>query len=280
MEKIEFEELAKYSKWPKILFSNDKFKIKLKTEKEVMREFQNEKWNDLIKFSKKNPNCFLYEIENAHLNPKEKDLFFFKNEFWLATNQEILEYHLNLFENTILPYLHGAKALVELGAGFGSKILALAQRQSFSHIPLVALEYTKNGQELIKKISQAEGIKILVGRCDFRSLEFDAHLIPKDSIIFTSYAAHYVPNIPQNFPISLLKLRPKVIINFEPFYEHFSTNSMHDIMCRKYMELNDYTRNLVSVFEANKNKILIINVTKKCIGTPFLPMSILEWRAR
>ena len=280
MKKITFEELAQYSKWPEILLSKDKFDVRLKTEKEVMREFQSEKWYDLIKFSEQNTDFSLQKIENFHLDPKGKDLFFFNNEFWLATNQEILDYHLILFENTIKPYLDGANALVELGAGFGSKILALAQRDLFSKIPLVALEYTENGQELIKKISHIEGIKISVGGCNFRSLEIDAHLIPENSIIFTSYAAHYVPTMPQNFPNFLLKLKPRVIINFEPFYEHFSTDSIHDVMCRRYMVLNDYTKNLMSVFEANDSIVSILNLTKKCIGTPFLPMSILEWQAK
>ena len=46
---ISIEELPEYSDWPKRLLSLESFKIKYKTEKEVLREYQEENWGSLLK---------------------------------------------------------------------------------------------------------------------------------------------------------------------------------------------------------------------------------------
>jgi hypothetical protein len=177
--------------------------------------------------------------------------------------------------------LQGASCLVELGAGFGSKILRLARCKEFSGIPLIAGEYTENGQSIIKLIANATGVPIRVGYCDLRHLEFGDLQLPQNSVIFTSYSVHYVPNLSDNFVSALLALKPKAIINFEPVYEYYSTKSIYGLMCRRYTELNDYTRNLGTLIEVASNRgEIIANITKNTLGSnPFLPISAIEWRS-
>jgi len=75
-------------------------------------------------------------------------------------------------------------------------------------------------------------------------------------------------------------LKPKVIVHFEPVYELFSSASNHGLMCRRYMEINDYTRNLMGVINnsVNDRKSIVSSITVNALsGNPFLPMSIIEW---
>ena len=50
-------------------------------------------------------------------------------------------------------------------------------------------------------------------------------------------------------------------------------------MCKKYIEINDYNRNLYSqLIKAQKNKKIELKIKKNVIGSnPFLPISIIEW---
>lgn len=284
MTEIAFNDIARHSSWPKRLLSLEAFSIKFKTEQEVIREFQNEKWHDLLQSVKERDadTLSLEWVESRRVNLNDVQPYFEDGAFFLATHREILDRHFDAYQTVLEPYLDGASALVELGAGYGSKILGLADRSpAFTKIPLVAAEYTENGCELIRRIGHACKREIAVGNCDFRSLKIDAGLVPENAVIFTSSAVHYVPELSEGFSDFLLTLKPKAIIHFEPFYEHFSTDSIHELMCRRYMELNDYTRNLMSVINkcVESGRALIQNVMKNSMGAnPFLPISVVEWK--
>jgi hypothetical protein len=217
-------------------------------------------------------------VEGRHVDPLERTPYVEDATFYLATAREALERHLDLYARTLAPYANTATCLVELGAGFGSKILRLARRPEFAHLPLVAAEYTSNGQELIRLIARGAGTKIDAGYCDFRELTFDPG-IPKGALIFTSYSVHYVPELSGGFVSALSGLQPSAVVHFEPCYEHHSTESVYGLMCRRYAELNDYTRNLGSLIDqaAAAGKITA-RVRKNVLGSnPFLPISVIEW---
>jgi len=128
-------------------------------------------------------------------------------------------------------------------------------------------------------LSNALKKNVSVGHCDLRKLEIDADIIPEKSVLFTSYAAHYVPNISSRFVKFLSQLKPKVVFHFEPVYEYYPKDSLHGIMCRRYVELNDYGRNLASIIEDAKrlNKISV-KIKKNILGSnPLLPISVIEW---
>jgi hypothetical protein len=278
---IHFDELSKYSSWPKRLLSLEDFPIKYKTKKEVLREFDSDKWGELVTKLQ----CFsgdsIAQVEQF-LTPENTILPIFRNgTFLLAPSLDITKYHLDLYEEFIAPFAENASALVELGAGYGSKIFGLSDRTSLSHLPLTACEYTENGQKAITMISRSINKKINVGFCDFSDLAIDAEIIPKNAIIFTSYAAHYIPNISEKFVELIASLEPKIVINFEPLYEIFSSDSIFEMMCRRYMDLNDYTKNLLSIInKANDSGAIEIILKKKNVlsSNPFLPISVLAWR--
>ena len=123
------------------------------------------------------------------------------------------------------------------------------------------------------------GKPVSVGQCDFRNLKLKAMKIPENAIIFTSYSLHYVSNFTTIFVKILLELKPKIVVHFEPCYEHYTNNSLHEMMCKRYIELNDYTRNLVSVFkEEHSRKSINVRMQKNVMGAnPFLPLSVIEW---
>jgi hypothetical protein len=276
---ILLEDLPKYTEWPKRLLALESFAVKQKTRGEVLREFNQDKWGQLLKkvYSMSNPT--LEEVEGMLVDSNESTPCFEEGKFYLANERQLLEMHLDLFEDVLRPHLHGASCLVELGAGYGSKILALAQREGFSKLPLLAGEYTQSGRELISILANQLGKSITVGHCDFNEMKIEDLRIPENAIIFTSYAAHYVPELPNDFTNFFCGLRPQVVVHFEPCYEHYAINSLHGMMCRRYIELNDYTRNLVSIIEACQERGQIsLQIRKNVLGSnPFLPISVIKW---
>jgi hypothetical protein len=70
-------------------------------------------------------------------------------------------------------------------------------------------------------------------------------------------------------------------VHFEPCYEHFDELSLTGALRRRYVEVNDYNRNLVSLLHrhAASNVIAILEETRAVMGVnPLLPVSIVAWR--
>ena len=135
------------------------------------------------------------------------------------------------------------------------------------------------GQDLISLLAGSWKKPVAVGHCDFRNLKIEGVTIPENAVIFTSYAVHYVPQLSMDFVRFLSRLKPRAVVHFEPCYEFFTADSLHQMMCRRYMELNDYGRNLVTVIEAGRQGEGISVRTRKYVfgSNPFLPISVIEW---
>ena len=89
----------------------------------------------------------------------------------------------------------------------------------------------------------------------------------------------YVPELSYDFIAFLLDLKPLVVIHFEPCYEHYPMSEIHGLLCRRYLELNDYNRNLISIINrSTKNNEIVSKIRKNVIGfNPLLPISVIEW---
>ena len=276
MKEIKFNDLVSYSDLPNtIQSSQDK---KLKTKEEVMREFNKEKWGSILENLLGNQNKKLEDIDMVMENFNKDKIFFYKKKFFLGTGKEVFDLHLDLYKNFLKDHLEDVSCLVELGAGYGSKILNLSQHNEFKHLPLYASEYTSNGCESIKILAERMQKKIKVGLCDFKELTIDDIGIPKGGLVFTSYAAHYAPLLSDQFTKFINQLEPKLVVHFEPIYEYHLDDD-YGLMCKKYIEMNDYNLNMGSVLDRSRqlNKINITVCKNILGGNPFLPLSVVKW---
>jgi hypothetical protein len=244
-----------------------------------LREFQDERWGTLLDYARSLDQPTLAEIQRMSSGPGADTPCYLDGAFYLANQAQMLAAHLDLYAQVLEPYMDGATCLVELGAGFGSKLLALSLRRPFSGVPLAAGEYTESGCALISLLARQLDKVVNVGRCDFRTLTASGLEIPEGAVIFTSYAAQYVPEMSREFVGFLRGFRPKAVVHFEPCYEYYDEQSLHGLMCRRYIELNDYTRNFVTIVEAARlDGSISVRVRKNVMGNnPLLPISIIEW---
>ena len=278
--KLTMNELANYSPWPARLLSIDPFKTMHKTPESIIREFGDDKWGKLLKFFA-DKNEFTLADVNAMEGNIDELIPCFEHDFgfYLAMVKEADIKQIKLYRDTLCPYVNEASCLVELGAGYGSKLLALADITPLNKLPLYAAEYTQSGCELIKLIAKKTNKQVKVGSCDFDKLNLIGLEIPENSIIFTSYSVHYVPTLKKKFVDFISKFKPKVVVHFEPCYEYYDKRTLHGLMCKRYMELNGYTQNIASTIEERCLEIgAKFESEHNLFGSnPFLPLSIIKW---
>src|SRR6266581_3439119 len=87
--RIEIDDLPKHSPWPKRLLSQEPFAVKSKTEKEVLREFEDEKWGSLLKKALVLESPTLRDIEEAYANTNGASPCYDAGNFYLTTWQQI-----------------------------------------------------------------------------------------------------------------------------------------------------------------------------------------------
>jgi YD repeat-containing protein len=284
-EQLEFtvEDLPRFSPWPSRLLGLAQWRpLKKKTPDEVTREFDRDKWGRVLeRFRAVGGKACVSEVDDWLLDSSEPTLCSSGARFELLTPRQALERHHEVVARTLSRLLPGA-ALVELGAGYGSVILKLATDARFRGVPLYAAEYTRSGAELMRGLAAAAGIDMRVGRCDLSAEPLSDLSFPQGSIVFTCMAAHYIPCLDDRFVRSLGALRAKAVVHFEPCYEHCNAQTLTGALRRRYIEVNDYNRNLVTVLQrhAAQRSITIIEETPAVIGVnPLLPISVVAWNA-
>lgn len=176
----------------------------------------------------------------------------------------------------------GGDNLAELGAGYGEILLRLARRyhKAFGHY--LAGELTNNGLNALQTLARHENIPVVSGHCDFYSLTKDGCLSGyPGGVIYTSYALMYVPMLAGGIVDFFCSMHPQVCIHFEPVYELYDEHSLHGLLCRRYVEMNDYNRNLLSVLRDHEEqgRIEIVEIEKNVFGdNVLLPISVIVWR--
>lgn len=280
---ISLDDIAAHSPWPARLTSVEEFSSLKKTSETIKQEFGNEKWGSLLNHFSKKKNFTLDEVVAKEQDPKEQIACFDNSKGFFLTEAGLAnKAQLSIYESALKKELGNAHGLVELGAGYGAKILGLSDRPIFKNKSLYAAEYTSQGSELIKMISSQLDRDISVGRCDFHELKISNIKIPENSVIFTSYSVHYLPTVSEKFVEFLLSLKPKAVFHFEPCYECYSPDSIYGLMCMRYIELNGYTKNIASQIKASCMQVgAKFDLEKNVFGSnPFLPFSIIKWIPR
>lgn len=278
---ISLNELPGYTDWPARLLEIAPEPVRVKTEQEVLREFNRDKWGELLSLANSDSGIDLHAVEAAEINPETVVPYYESGHLYLAPFRHVLNRHLDLYAEVLSEYATGASALIELGAGFGSKIFRLSDLEPFKSLPLYAAELTPNGRDLIKLLAIRAGKAIRVGACDFRGGMLELDNVPPNAIVFTSFAVHYVPTLTDQFIALIAKLKPKVVVHFEPCIELMNPEILHELMCRSYMLRNDYNRNILGLLEAaaTKGDCHIISVRANLMGgNPLLPLSSIVWR--
>jgi len=274
------DDLPRFSDWPLRLLGLAPWISRKKTPGEVEREFGQEKWGLLLeRYRASGRAATLREVEGWMCDPSEPQLCSVGRRFELLPTRQALSQHYALVADSLHRYLP-SQALVELGAGFGSAILRLAADPRFARVRLYAAEYTDSGVELMRELACAAHLDLGIGHCDLVADPVSDLSVPEQAIVFTCMAAHYVPELRDSFVHALARMRPAVVVHFEPCYEHFDTDTLTGALRRRYVEVNDYNRNLVTLLRhhAERRSIRILEELPAVIGlNPLLPISVLAW---
>lgn len=282
MELGNLDDLPKYSPWPSRLLGLEPWQTKIKTPEEIEREFGKEKWGSLLEKFKATPGATLDDVDQWAAGNTKRSLTTVADHLVLMTPEESHNAYIAYIADALEKHLP-ASALVELGCGYGSVIIALARRKGFEEKKLQAADYTSTGPELASLIAAQENVELETGHCDFTSLDATDLDVPPGAIVYTAYAAQYVEELGPRFVEGIIALEPKVVVHVEPVYEHAGESTLLGLLRRRYIEANGYNRNLSTILHDHQalGSLEIIEETAPAFGpNPLLAASVIAWKPR
>jgi hypothetical protein len=273
--------LPEFSRWPSRLLGLEPWEARKKVPSELLREFELDKYGPMWEWANSaSHKVTIQEIAGGGWNSTEKLICLDDGEL---VEMEEKDAYLRQYQiqRTILSGFGPSGSLVELGAGFGGVILRLAREEYFRNAPLFAAEYAASGMKLLNLLAKSQDTELMVGHCDFNSEIITDLTIPPHATIFTSFAAHYVPRYETGFVDTILSWNPSVVVHFEPIYELCNASTLLGALQQRYIQVNDYNRNLLTVLKdaENRGKITIVMEQAQLFGSnPLLPFSVIAWK--
>jgi hypothetical protein len=274
------DDLPRYSPWPARLLGLEPWTPRQKTSSEVLREFDREKWGGLLaRLEAAAAPPRVEEVDQWFLGALPETLCSVGDELELLSPLEAAHRQRALIART-LEGQFPAPALVELGAGYGSMLLWLAQQPPFSGAPIWAGELAASGLAALRRLAAAQQTPVEGGACDLASPELAGWRPPPGAVVYTSLATMYVPRLSPRVVEVLASWGPRAVVHFEPCWEHCRSDTLLGLLRRRYLELNDYNTNLVTLLHdaERQGRIRILDERPAVFGAnPLLPISIVAW---
>jgi hypothetical protein len=278
-QEISVDDLPIHTPWPHRILGLEDFQRKPRDSQENKREYDSEKWKNALDEYLSHPERPNFSQFLQKELAKEKDHpVFWQKKLIMMSSEDSFGLQVELIAQAVEKYLP-APALVELGAGTGRVLFSLAKRFQSNAGQLIAAEFSENGRHLIKEISLASSIDVEVLHCDFTEDQFVKKL-PEGAVLLTSMSTVCIPQLRKQFIDSIIAFKPKIVIHFEPIYEHCSDGSLLSLMQRRYIDINHYNNNLLEIIKNAEldGRIKILNEVPAILGTnPFLVASLIEW---
>lgn len=275
------DDLPRFSPWPARLLGVEQWEVRRKTPEAVLREYDGDKWGRILSsIEQAERPVTLDEVDRRELDLPVPALAWVRDAFVLMSYPEAHGIYMRMVAETLSAYTP-ASAVAELGCGYGSIVLKLARSAEFEGVPFYAADYTGSGVAAAQQLAATEGLSVQFGRCDFARPDLTDLDLPEGAVIFTSFATPYVPDMPEHFVEALLARRPKAVVHFEPLYEHADPGTLLGMMRRRYLEVNDYNRNLMTLLRTfhDRGTIRIEREEPAVFGSnPLLSASVVVWR--
>jgi SAM-dependent methyltransferase len=278
---IPLNELPKWSVWPARLLGLEPWSVPVRTPDKVDKEYDKDKYASCLRFCQ----------ERAHeiVTPEDVKKFEiggdFENTLCVSqgdnlvamSTEDVISYQSSLLIETMRSAIEEASVVVELGCGYGSNLWML--QRLFPAKLFVGGDYSANAVQLARILFKTYS-RIVIQQFNFYDKQYNLlqhydHSGPM--VIFTSHAIEQLPSALSVLDaLGCCRKHVYKVFHFEPVYELYDA-SLLGMLCRRYTEVNDYNRDLLSALQRCSD-IRILQVKANVFGwNPLNPTSIIQW---
>jgi len=286
---ITLNELPKHSDWPNKILGETDWTIPNRNIDKIREEYEQDKYLQLREFQRTNNVTDPLKIRQKQI--KGRSWHFSKSEqstksicvsedteLYVAPVLAAQEYNDMKVINTLRKVLNGGETVVELGCGYGYNLHVL--NQEFPECEFFGGEFSENAVEIASNLFSDDD-NITVEQFNYYNKEWT--LFDRDTNNLVVFTRLSIEQLPQCGPaierlMQAAGAELEDAIHLEPIYEMHDTESLLQLLRKKYAEINDYNRDLLTVLK-NQSDISIQATEYDVFGFNGLnPMSLIHWQ--
>lgn len=277
-KKISVDQLPSYTNWPQILINSQKDVLYSKTKDNIFREYESDKWGAIYQ-EIKNKSFSVDDVDEMQFKDPGNDMACSVGEgLFAAPPLQVKLLLVDIIDEAISEVVAEGDNIIELGAGTGSIILRLAKMDKYKASKFYAADFSNSSLNIISHLAAHDDVNVNLQLLDFNSEIFDIS-IPKNSIVYISFALCLIENINLNFWRKLMAFSPKAIIIAEPIFDFYEDRTILGLLQRRYYLANQYSTDIYSsIIESTLANIFKVKkITKNVIGiNPLIPVSLIH----
>lgn len=281
VKRVAIDDLPKYSEWPSRLLQLTDWDMCTRDTERSKKEYA-KKWRNIFTLFKKYKKYkFEKALDRLYIESGSTEFLVFVagSFYWVENSSEYWDYYYSFLICQLKKYINSDDTLIELGSGWGRNLFYLYTHSLYGKG--IGGELTTEGIDSANVIASHYQLPITFYKFDYNKPSKFFLSKMKGAAVLTQNSIEQIPNIKASTLLKIAQACPKVVCHFEPVYEHNANPTMFHLMCRRYTEMNDYNRNLLSVLKQLEQKgyLQIIKEQQNVIGTTaFNPCSIIIWK--
>lgn len=284
MNKVELNDLPKWSQWPARLLGLTPFAVPSRTIEKIDQEYDKDKYAQCLDYCRRmDGNITHHDVRQFEyrfsLTSDPQICISYGNDLYAVSQQEAVDKYDQLLLEKMGGRVEKCKTVVELGTGYGYNLWML--QQQFGGATYLGGDYSHNAVEAASNLSARtrERDQIKVHQFNFYDQQTYGFLETAEPpvLLFTSFAIEQCPSAKLILDaLELYREKIEAVFHFEPVYE-LHDETLLGLMRRRYVELNDYNRDLLSELK-RRSGIRLLDAQADVYGlNPFNPTSIIEW---
>lgn len=289
-EPISLDDLPRHSSWPHRILGVEEWEIPNRDIEKIEEEYDADKYKTLFEFVTETGTRDPFEVKRCQNSNREwQFLDDVTEDQWVCSSEStdlfVAPVHAAQAGNdaavidVFRDVLDGGETLVELGSGYGYNLNLL--RDEFPGCEFLGGEYAENAIEIANHLYEGQG-NVAVKPFNYYADEWPLlEAQDEEVVVFTRLSVEQLPTCAEVIE-TLVGYQNAVreVIHLEPVYELHGDDSLLQLLRKKYIEINDYNRDLLSVLEGD-DRIDITTTEYDVYGFNGLnPMSLVRWRPR
>jgi hypothetical protein len=278
---VELADLSQWSSWPARLLGLEQMPGCQRTIEKIDREYDKDKYARCLKYARSVAKAKL-SAERVRAFEQDADNRLIctarGNELIAMPGQVAMRRYEEMLAKTMRAAIREAAVIVELGCGFGYHLWTLSRQ--FPGKQFIGGDYSENAVRLAALLFDAYP-NIKVSRLNLYAPQYELLEELGDASPMLIYSVHAMEQLRSATPVlnALSRYRDRIhsVFWFEPANE-LHDSSLLGLLRRRYAEVNDYNRDLVSRLR-ERNDITIVQLQEHVFGAnPLNPLSIIQWK--
>jgi len=286
---ITVDDLPKHSDWPGRILGEVDWTVPDRDLGKIREEYEKDKYQKLLKFQEEEEITDPETIKEKqilgrtwHFSEQEQKenavCISEKCSLYLAPVLAAQRYNNEKVIETFEGILSGGETVIELGCGYGYN-LHLLERE-YPDCEFLGGEFSENAVEVAGGLYPDRNITVEQFNYYDEEWPLFNREVDNDLIVFTRLSIEQLPQCASviNTLIESTGDELRNVVHLEPIYKMHDSDSLLQLLRKKYAEINDYNRDLLSVLE--KHPEISIQCTEYDVfGFNGLnPMSLARWQ--